>query len=301
MEDKKIKLSVPEGQELTQEDKDFIGNSKQEIIQCLVDNNVYSKNYDVLILKHNSFQGELSFAQERLWFLQKYEGNTQSYNTPIVFKISSEINLRILKQSIKELILRHHVLRTMITETKENSTYQTIIHDKELIFKVHQYLVKTLIELDSKIKEDVNYIFNLSREIPIRVVLYELDAGKSSRMWHMSIVIHHIAFDGWSFDIFLRELEHYYQYHLNKKLGLEAKLNLPELPIQYKDFALWQRSYLTGRKLDQQISYWKEKLLGYETLNLITDYPRPEEMDYSGRDIYFELDELTSEFPYTFM
>ncbi|NDB83360.1 MAG: amino acid adenylation domain-containing protein, partial [Alphaproteobacteria bacterium] len=111
---------------------------------------------------------------------------------------------------------------------------------------------------------------------------------------YLSIVIHHIAFDGWSTDIFLKELQEYYRYYKNKSEGLEAKLNLANLVIQYKDFALWQRHYLTGPRLEKQINYWKSHLSNYETLNLITDKPRPSQIDYTGADVYFEIEENTS-------
>ena len=87
---------------------------------------------------------------------------------------------------------------------------------------------------------------------------------------YLSIVIHHIAFDGWSTDIFLNELQQFYNQYLNN-----TKLNLPNLSIQYKDFALWQRHHLTGKVLLTQLNYWKKKLDNYENINLLTDYSRP--------------------------
>ena len=112
----------------------------------------------------------------------------------------------------------------------------------------------------------------------------------SSSDYYLSVVIHHIACDGWSINIFLKELERYYQYYINQNLLDASKIDLPELTIQYKDFALWQRNYLTGKILDKQLLYWKNKLAGYETINLVTDYIRPPEIDYKGNKIYFELD-----------
>lgn len=111
----------------------------------------------------------------------------------------------------------------------------------------------------------------------------------------MSIVIHHIAFDGWSGEIFFKELEEYYNYYLAQENGLTRDLELSVLDIQYRDFALWQRSYLSGDRLSKQLSYWKNKLVDYETLNLLTDKPRPSQIDYRGKDIYFELDAMVSE------
>ena len=94
---------------------------------------------------------------------------------------------------------------------------------------------------------------------------------------------------GWSKDIFLKELEAYYWYYLDRRDAKEAHLGLGDLSIQYKDFALWQRSYLSGDRLREQLDYWKSKLSGYENLNLITDKARPAQISYEGREVYFEL------------
>ncbi|MBK2297394.1 condensation domain-containing protein, partial [Francisella philomiragia] len=96
--------------------------------------------------------------------------------------------------------------------------------------------------------------------------------------------------DGWSTDVLLKELQAYYDYYS----GQADKVDLPDLSIQYKDFAVWQRGYLQGEELEKQISYWRDRLSGYETLNLPTDYPRPGRVDYRGDAIDFELDELVS-------
>jgi len=111
---------------------------------------------------------------------------------------------------------------------------------------------------------------------------------------YISFVIHHIAFDGWSVGVLLTELKAFYYYHLRQQAGENPTLNLPELSIQYKDFALWQKSYLAGELAEQQLDYWKKQLEGYETLALVSDYPRPIQVDYRGKNLYFTLDAETS-------
>ena len=102
-------------------------------------------------------------------------------------------------------------------------------------------------------------------------------------------MIHHIAFDGWSIDVFLNEVQQYYNHYKES-----IKLDLPNLSIQYKDFALWQKSYLTGEVLANQLNYWKKQLDSYENINLLTDYPRPPKLDYKGNNISFSLDKKLS-------
>ena len=110
------------------------------------------------------------------------------------------------------------------------------------------------LQLDEELRKAVNHIYDLSNEYPIRVCLFRPlnDQNENtndahnlciSNHYYLSIVIHHIAFDGWSREIFFKELEHYYNYYLAKENGFTTNLGLPELEIQYRDFALWQRSY----------------------------------------------------------
>ncbi len=133
--------------------------------------------------------------------------------------------------------------------------------------------------MERELEKQANDIYNLNDELPIRVGLFKLVAPDEKSSWnYLSIVIHHIAFDGWSNDIFNNELMSYYNYYSDPSAGLK----LPDLTIQYKDFALWQRDYLRGERLAKLLDYWKEKLESYETLNLLPDKPRPSQIDYKG-------------------
>ena len=108
-------------------------------------------------------------------------------------------------------------------------------------------------------------------------------------------LFHHISFDGWSFPIFESEFKSFYDYFDNQSKSIESKIDLKPLDIQYKDFSVWQRQYLSGDRLNQLIDYWKSKLDDFETLNLMIDYPsRPANFDYTGNDLIFEIDEPTT-------
>ncbi len=247
----------------------------------------------------------LSFAQQRLWFIEKYEQGTNAYNIPMICKISKTASLNCIEKSIKAIIARHEVLRTVIKEGRAGSYYQELIDTEAYPLEIQKVKCISKEELDESIKRDVTHIYDLSKEYPIRVRIYSSedtngkeekqnnpDLSASNRFF--SIVIHHIAFDGWSTDIFMEELNEYYKHYLTEKSGHTYQLKLPPLTVQYKDFALWQRNYLTGNVLEKQLSYWKSKLEGYETLNFPTDYTRPSELDYEGRNISFELDRALS-------
>ncbi|WP_228455610.1 condensation domain-containing protein, partial [Chryseobacterium potabilaquae] len=216
----------------------------------------------------------LSFAQERLWFIDQYEGGSSAYNIPMIFGLSSRVDLSILEESFKVLLSRHDILRTLIVTSSEGVGYQ-YVSDHTLSIKETDVFSSR--ELEDLISQEITRVFNLSQELPISVqVFHEKEKTKNNKTKkkqdnqnnseitsYISIVIHHIAFDGWSIDIFLEELRSIYE-----DLLTNSSVSLPWLRIQYKDFALWQRDYLQGEVLDSQLEYWKGKLLEVESLNL---------------------------------
>ncbi|CAA7392461.1 non-ribosomal peptide synthetase [Chryseobacterium fistulae] len=228
----------------------------------------------------------LSFAQERLWFIDQYEGGSHVYNIPMVFGLSSKVDFSILEESFKVLLSRHEILRTLIVTSSEGVGYQ-YVSNQELSIK--ETNVTSSIELEESLSREITKVFDLSKDLPISVHVFHEKEKKPKKndnkiISYISIVIHHIAFDGWSIDIFLEELRVIYQ-----DLLLGSVVSLPVLPIQYKDFALWQRDYLQGEVLDKQLDYWKTKLSGVEPLNLALDYVRPSVISYEGHTIRFSI------------
>jgi len=233
----------------------------------------------------------LSFAQERLWFIKQYEGDSNAYNVPMLFKINKNIHLDNLKQSFLSIINRHEVLRSLIKTDSGGKGYQSIqdITINPLI--TPHTILSSSQELNEVLRQEANHVYELEKEFPIRLGLYTDSSDNSN---YLSLVIHHIAFDGWSIDVILHELGLYYNYYQALSQGKKATLDLPTLSIQYKDFAIWQRSYLSGEHLAKELNYWSAKLKDFETLNLPLDKARPTEMDYRGLDVYFVLEEVVS-------
>jgi len=290
-EGKNLKLSIPEGIALTNAEKDFLKKNKDSLLDFLISNEVYSKDHNFFIYRDHFEFSPLSSAQERLWFIEQFEEGTNAYNVPMIFSISVNANVDILVQSIKDIVLRHEILRTIIKEDHNNTPYQHVLDTNELEFDVSRKSVTDIDELDQELVLAANYIFNLYEEHPIKVSIYNIS---NTNQRYISVVIHHIAFDGWSVDIFLKELWEYYNYNLALSLGKKRELALGELKIHYKDFAIWQKHNISGEKLKEQLEYWKRKLDGFEDLNLITDNPRPRKFDYKGKDISFLLDSKLS-------
>ncbi|MBY0273138.1 MAG: non-ribosomal peptide synthetase, partial [Alphaproteobacteria bacterium] len=295
--DNNIQLFVPTGTLFTEEQKNFIRLNKDDILVCLKDNNVFNKEYNYIILKSKLNHLPLSFAQQRLWFIEQYTKGTNAYNVPIIFKLANNVNLSVLDKSIKEVVTRHDVLRTLIKEDSDGNNYQLTLELQECPLNIENIEIDTLVQLDQALSKQLNHIFDLSNEYPIKVCLYKLHNSNTQAYkneYYLSIVIHHIAFDGWSTDIFLKELRTSYNYYIDQSQTDASTLSLPSLTIQYKDFALWQKSYLNGERLEKQLKYWKEKLHGYEKINLVADHQRPKQINYCGHDIYFEIKETAS-------
>ncbi|MDR7132712.1 amino acid adenylation domain-containing protein [Algoriphagus sp. 4150] len=276
----------------TKERKDFIVTNEKEILLILKDNEVYSKEdfKRIRIFKDVSANFFfLSSAQERLWFIEQYEGGTNAYHIPSVFEVAKTTDVGGIRYAIQQVVSRHEALRSTLAKDDNHQGIQ-IVHNEPLVIEEAETGSEVF---EMLLKEDINRPFDLSLSYPIRVKFYFVGPSTLSSSFEKIILlinIHHIACDGWSMDIFQRELLAYYEAYCNQDVGF----NLPPITIQYKDYALWQRAYLTGEVLNSQLSYWKNKLVGYQSLELPTDYARPKTIDYSGAQQTFELSRETS-------
>lgn len=283
-----------------------IQNIANHIIE--VSDDISYQNDQVKISPYNLRTKEnykLSFAQKRLWFIDNLESSTNAYNIPFVIQLSPETKLEYIIQAITEVVNRHEILRSIICQDNEAESYQ-IVKDINLnnLIELDNYTNKA--DLNFKLHKAVNYIFKLDQDIPIKITVYEkteiikadvltipkISSTKSERI--LCILMHHIASDGWSIDVLLKEIHQLYYYYTRLEYNPSIPYPLSELKIQYKDYALWQLDYLKGDILSKQILYWQNELSGYENLNLITDKIRPLTMDYLGDNLEFELDEITT-------
>jgi non-ribosomal peptide synthetase component F/aryl carrier-like protein len=211
----------------------------------------------------------LSFAQQRLWFLDQLEPGHLAYNVPIGLRLTGSLNVTALEQSLNEIVRRHEALRTTFA-TVEGRPIQVIAPAQPLTFS--RVDLRNLPETEREgearrlATEEAQLPFELSKGPLLRHTLLQLDQEE-----HMLLLtMHHIISDGWSLGVFLRELATLY--------AAFSKGNpspLPELPMQYADFARWQRQWLQGEVLEAQLSYWKRQLgCSLPVLQLPTDRPR---------------------------
>jgi amino acid adenylation domain-containing protein len=218
-----------------------------------------------------------SFAQERLWFLDQLEPETAAYNLVRAFRITGPLNTNALTSAVRAVVRRHESLRT-IFESVDGQARQIVLPDVDV-----QMPILNLADLpESERKREALRIaseegkkpFDLTRGPLLRTALLQL----SRDQYILVLSMHHIITDGWSISILFKELAHCYEAYTS---GREPEL--PELPVQYAEYAQWQREYITGEVLAKQVAYWKGKLAAAPTiLDLPTDYPRPTTHSWHG-------------------
>ncbi|MFJ1647076.1 amino acid adenylation domain-containing protein [Streptomyces sp. NPDC088258] len=227
----------------------------------------------------------LSFAQERLWFIEKFERGTHAYNVPLVLGVADHVDSGILLAGVRAVVERHEILRTLIKETRNGVGYQVVRERDEAPPPVVR--VPDAEALREHLRRDVERVFDLANEGPLHMRLYEVERPAAR---YLAFVIHHIAFDGWSTDVLLEDLTAAYALLEQAPPGTGPARRLPAPELSYRDFAAWQRRYLTGERADALARFWAEKLQGHARLELVPDRPRPDTIDYRGADLYLTVD-----------
>src|ERR1051326_5725316 len=233
----------------------------------------------------------LSFAQQRLWFLDLLEPGSTAYNMPTGLRLLGKLNVVALERSFTEVVRRHEVLRTRI-ERVAGAPVQRVMPAGPVHLPVIDLSAIAIDERAAVVRrmaaEEGQRVFDLGKGGLLRQTLLRLGAEEHVLLFTM----HHIVSDGWSMEILTREVSALYAAYA---AGQESPL--AELPIQYADYAVWQREWLQGEVLEEQLGYWRKKLAGAPAvLELPTDHPRPAQQTHRGALLPLQLSsELTSE------
>ena len=227
----------------------------------------------------------LSFAQQRLWFIDQLEGGSAQYNMPTALRLKGELRADVLQRSLDEIVARHEVLRS--TYHARDGKGVQVVHKPRSV-AIHRVdltkldAVERSLEVEELVRAEASLAFDLTADLMLRVQLVALAPNDHILLFTM----HHIASDGWSMGVLVKELVALYEGHL---LGVQA--DLAPLPIQYADYAAWQRNFVEGSELERQLAYWCDRLGDAPRVHsLPLDRPRPARQQFAGSHVTAKLD-----------
>ncbi|WP_154841066.1 non-ribosomal peptide synthetase, partial [Burkholderia pseudomallei] len=230
----------------------------------------------------------LSLAQQRLWFLTQLEGVSEAYHMSGAVRLDGLLNREVLQRALNRIVMRHEALRTCFAR-EEGEPIQVIQPHADLTMSYHDLREAEQSEQRAKdlSQAHASAPFDLSRDLPVRVLLLQLE----DEAHVVQVVMHHIASDGWSVGVFLQELSALYGSFI-----AEQGDPLAPLPLQYADYAAWQRRWLASGQLEKQGAFWQTNLSGAPTLlELPTDRPRPPKQSHAGASVEVKLGAALSE------
>jgi len=230
----------------------------------------------------------MSYAQQRLWFLEQLQSGTSSYNISAALKLQGNLDIEALRLAFEEIVVRHEALRT--TFIAEDGQGRQVIMEPQrwelptislepLAPEEQEDVIKT------RFTGDAHTSFDLVNGPLLRTRLIRL----AQDAYVLIVTMHHIVADGWSMGVLIRELAALYEAYAQ-----DQQSPLEPLKIQYADFSRWQREWLAGDRLNKQLSYWKERLVDVPVLALPTDFSRPPVQTYEGANTGFTIDKDTT-------
>ena len=285
LKQKKLKIDAPKGV-MTKEILSLIKLHKSELISYISTVHVgNSKLNNTIPILNRANELVTSFAQQRLWFIDRMQGSNSLYNMHGLIDVKGFFNVAAAQQAFNRIIQRHEPLRTVFADGKEapiqiiNQRIDlsiTYIDVKGLKPKQQQHAI------ENTVKKICKSSFDLKKDMMLRVAYLRQDTDKGILFFN----IHHIAADGWSISILLHEFAQQYQAIIASKTD-----PFTALKIQYADYANWQRDWLKGEVLDKQLQYWRRQLADLPIVHQFPlDRKRPQQQTFNGRFHYFNTD-----------
>jgi amino acid adenylation domain-containing protein len=283
IEDDQLRYRAPKGV-MTPDIKQELMKRKQEIFSCLQQAITAKKiAFEPISSIERDCYLPLSFSQERIWFLHQLEGESGAYTIAFAVGLEGNLNIKALEQALGEIVQRHEVLRTRF-EIKNDKPLQVIDPNTTITLPVVdlQNMADPWKQVEQLAIKEAYKPFDLAYDPVLRVKMWRVSQDE----YVLLFTIHHIAADGWSKGVLIRELSAYY-----RTITTGSSVALPKLPVQYADFAIWQRKWLTNQVLEQQLSYWKQQLTNAPpVLELPTDRRRPAIQTFRGGIERFQVD-----------
>lgn len=268
---------------------------KKAILDALLDKEGMASTEDKIPRRRESGPAPLSFSQQRLWFFDQFEPASFVYNVLTPVSLRGNLDVSALQEAFNHLVRRHEALRTTF-ELREGQPVQIIGQQQSIPIRridlSHQARPEQQEQFHAVFNDETCRPFDLKKGPLLRITLVRMAAEEHALL----LAMHHIVTDGWSMNILVREAVALYAMY---SAGLAPGLS--PLPIQYADFAVWQRSWLQGEVLEQQLAYWKQHLgVKPAVLELPTDFPRPAVQTYRGASFIFPFSPALSQSLKTF-
>ncbi|MCH2087148.1 MAG: amino acid adenylation domain-containing protein, partial [Pseudoalteromonas sp.] len=239
-----------------------------------------------LVISENKDEIPLSYAQQRLWFIDNLQDGSAHYHMPAVLRLQGKLDVAALGRAFKEIVCRHEALRTVIKDT-DTGTKQVIQEADNFALTFYDFtdLSEELrsVKLSKLVTENEYTAFDLSQDYMLRSSLAKVGEDTYKLLFNM----HHISSDGWSMGVLIRELGILYNAFIQSQ---ESPLS--ELLVQYSDYSHWQKEWLQGKLFDRQLQFWLKQLDNMPLLhNLPLDYPRPMKQGIAGEQYCQSLDQ----------
>jgi amino acid adenylation domain-containing protein len=262
-----------------------LSGKNRAVFRALLERNGLSLKETAIARRSSADRTPCSFAQQRLWFLDRLNPDQCLYNIPAAVRLENALDALCLEESVNELVGRHESLRTTFREIDGEPVQVIAAHSR---LKIAVTDVRDLggenaeVEVVRVATREARTPFDLQQGPLLRVGLVLLPDAKQVLL----VTMHHIISDGWSMEIFFRELTLVYRARFHGESSC-----LTELPVQYADYAAWQREWLQGEALERELRYWRHQLAGMESLRLPTDRSRPVLPSYRGSRELVRIDE----------
>ncbi len=224
----------------------------------------------------------LSASQLQLWFIENLNGGGNLYHVPMLFRLGDDVCLTAYERSLQAVVARHQVLHSLIAQKPSQIAVARACEQTLSLERVALEAARW----PDRLRQDIDRPFALEAELPIRASVYQVAQPDGGRVTYSLILVHHLAFDGWSQPVLLQELDALYQA---QRQGREAEL--AALPLQYGDYAVWQRRWLDSALADEAKAYWRQALDGWQALQMPLDFVRPARFDHRGANHVIALPE----------
>jgi amino acid adenylation domain-containing protein len=266
----------------TSQSKFQLSARKKAILDALLAQEGMTPAEDRIPKRKESGPAPLSFSQQRLWFFDQFEPTSFAYNLLTAVSLRGKLDISALQKAFDEMVRRHEALRTTF-DLRDGQPVQIIEEQRSIPLRqieiVHPSEAQRQEQIRNLLHEQAFQPFDLKKGPLLRANLIRLAAEEHA----LVLAMHHIVSDAWSMHVLVREITALYQAYSSGKVS-----DLPPLPVQYADFAVWQRNWLQGELLAKQLEYWKQQLGDAPpVLELPADRPRPAVQTYNGADFTF--------------